>query len=223
MRPAEQDDVVRAVPGYPADLARDEQTMGGATVHLRPIRPDDAARLVEFHKGLSVRSVYRRFFFVHSSLSPAEVDRFTHVDYVDRVAFVALDGLRLVAVGRYERRPETTEAEVAFVFADDYQRDGIGTLLLEHLAEAAWRNGITRFVAETLVENRDMLGVFFDSGFPVTSASDSGTISVRFPIESTDGYEAARATRHARSERGAERRDSPGPTWSPLDATASGS
>jgi GNAT superfamily N-acetyltransferase len=216
MIPAEQDDDVRAVPGHLADLARDEQTKGGVTVHLRPIRPDDAARLVEFHKGLSTRSVYRRFFFVHPSLSPAEVERFTHVDYVDRLAFVAVDDLRLVAVGRYERRSETTEAEVAFVVADEYQRDGIGTLLLEHLAEAAWRNGITTFVAETLAENRDMLRVFFDSGFPVTSTSESGTISVRFPIEPTDAYEAARASRHTRSERGAERGaerlDGPGPT-----------
>ena len=108
MIPAEQDDDVRAVPGHLADLARDEQTKGGVTVHLRPIRPDDAARLVEFHKGLSTRSVYRRFFFVHPSLSPAEVERFTHVDYVDRLAIVAVDDLRLVAVGRYERRSETT-------------------------------------------------------------------------------------------------------------------
>jgi GNAT superfamily N-acetyltransferase len=216
MIPAEQDDDVRAVPGHLADLARDEQTKGGVTVHLRPIRPDDAARLVEFHKGLSTRSVYRRFFFVHPSLSPAEVERFTHVDYVDRLAIVAVDDLRLVAVGRYERRSETTEAEVAFVVADEYQHDGIGTLLLEHLAEAAWRNGITTFVAETLAENRDMLRVFFDSGFPVTSTSESGTISVRFPIEPTDAYEAARASRHTRSERGAERGaerlDGPGPT-----------
>ena len=216
MIPAEQDDDVRAVPGHLADLARDEQTVGGVTVHLRPIRPDDAARLVEFHKGLSTRSVYRRFFFVHPSLSPAEVERFTHVDYVDRLAIVAVDDLRLVAVGRYERRSETTEAEVAFVVADEYQHDGIGTLLLEHLAEAAWRNGITTFVAETLAENRDMLRVFFDSGFPVTSTSESGTISVRFPIEPTDAYEAARASRHTRSERGAERGaerlDGPGPT-----------
>src|SRR5664280_2728970 len=205
MIPAEQDDDVRAAPGYLADLARDEQTVGGVTVHLRPIRPDDAARLVEFHKGLSTRSVYRRFFFVHPSLSPAEVERFTHVDVVDRLAFVAVDDLRLVAVGRYERRSETTEAEVAFVVADEYQRDGIGTLLLEHLAEAAGRNGITTFVAETLAENRDMLGLFFDSGFPVTSASESRTISVRFAIEPTAAYEAARAFRHTRSERGAER------------------
>ena len=216
MIPAEQDDDVRAVPGHLADLARDEQTKGGVTVHLRPIRPDDAARLVEFHKGLATRSVYRRCFFVHPSLSPAEVERFTHVDYVDRLAIVAVDDLRLVAVGRYERRSETTEAEVAFVVADEYQHDGIGTLLLEHLAEAAWRNGITTFVAETLAENRDMLRVFFDSGFPVTSTSESGTISVRFPIEPTDAYEAARASRHTRSERGAERGaerlDGPGPT-----------
>jgi len=52
-------------PRYPADLACDVTTKAGTKVHLRPIRPDDAPRLIDFHQHLSPRSVYRRFFFVH--------------------------------------------------------------------------------------------------------------------------------------------------------------
>ena len=44
--------------------------------------------MTAFHESLSPRSVYRRFFFAHPHLSPGEVERFTHVDYVDRMAFV---------------------------------------------------------------------------------------------------------------------------------------
>ena len=185
------------VPPYPAELVGEIRTTEGAVLHLRPIRPEDAAVLVEFHRGLSARSVYRRFFSAHPTLSDKELARFTHVDYADRLALIALDGERLVAVARYERQPRSDEAEVAFVVADEYQHQGIGTLLLEHLAEAAWRRGITRFVAETLTENREMLHVFHQVGFPVTTVSESGVTTVRFPIEPDETYLAARSARHS--------------------------
>jgi GNAT superfamily N-acetyltransferase len=184
---------------YPAELTCDVATTGGAVVHLRAIRPDDAPSLVEFHSGLSASSVYRRFFSAHPTLSDAEVARFTHVDYVDRLALVASDEDRLIAVARYERRPGTTEAEVAFVVADEYQHHGIGTLLLEHLADAAWNRGIGEFVADTLSENRDMLRVFNDSGFAVRATSEGGISTIRFGIEPDEAYLAARAARHRKT------------------------
>ncbi len=181
---------------YPSELAGDVETVGGLTVHLRPIRPDDGGRLREFHERLSPQSVYRRFFFMHLRLSVAETERFTHVDYVDRLALVAEHAGRLVAVGRYERLPGTADAEVAFVVADEFQHQGIGTTLLERLAEAALKNGVTAFVAQTLSENRDMLDVFMNSGFHVTSTRDYGTVNVRFPIQPDDAYRSACAERH---------------------------
>ncbi len=184
---------------YPAELERDAVTKVGTVVRVRPIRPDDADGLVAFHGRLSTRSIYRRFFFMHLALTPKEVSRFTTVDYVNRMAFVASDGGELVAVGRYERAPGTTEAEVAFVVVDEYQHHGIGTLLLESLAEAAWTNGITVFTAQTLSENHDMLSVFAHSGFAVTTASAEGTVTVRFPIRPDETYRRSRASRHDRA------------------------
>jgi GNAT superfamily N-acetyltransferase len=181
---------------YPRALAGDVETMAGTTVHLRPIRPDDGGRLTQFHEGLSPQSVYRRFFFTHPRLSAAETERFTHVDYVDRLALVAEHDDRLVAVGRYERIPGTAEAEVAFIVADEFQHQGIGTILLERLAGAAWKNGIEVFAAQTLSENRDMLEVFMKSGFHVTTSTEFGTVSVRFPIRPNDTYRSAYAGRH---------------------------
>jgi hypothetical protein len=43
-----------------------------------------------------------------------------------------------------------------------------------------------------------MLDVFMKSGFPVSSSTDFGTVSVRFPIEPNDDYRAALAARHGR-------------------------
>jgi len=181
--------------GYPHDLERDVVGDGGLRYHVRPIRPDDAERLVAFHEHLSPHSVYLRFFTFHPTLSEGEVERFTTVDYVDRLALVVTVGDGLVAVGRFDRAPGETEAEVAFVVADEFQHHGIGTLLLDELARAARERGVETFRAETLAENSAMLDVFRHAGFPVTSSIEYGTVTLRFPIALTDDYRAALAAR----------------------------
>jgi len=196
---------------YPSELSRVVMTKTGGAVHVRPIRPGDGPQLAEFHRHLSPRSAYRRFFFVHPVLSAPEIERFTTVDYVDRLALVVDEGQQLMAVGRYDRSPGTGEAEVAFVVADLYQNQGIGTLLLEELAAAGWRNGITTFTASVLPENREMLGVFTDSGFPVTTHAEDGVIAVRFPIQPDDAYRTACAARHAKSQPRGRHRPMPAP------------
>jgi len=203
--------------GYPAGLEVDEPLRDGTTVRFRPILPSDGPALVAFHDGLSPRSVYRRFFFVHPHLSRAEVDRFTQVDYADRMAYAVLNGDRIVGIGRYERLPGEPEAEVAFVVTDDHQRRGIGALLLDHLADAARGHGVQRFVAQTLSENRDMLGVFFASGFPVETTSEGGTVTVRFPIDPGDDYRRTRASRRPPTDPSgsSEPSDAAGPWGSP--------
>lgn len=170
-------------PGYRADLERDVTTRFGTRVHVRPIRPDDASRLIAFHSGLTPQSVYRRFFSAHPNLSAKEVERFTCVDYVDRLALIAEIGDRMVAVARYDRTPETSEAEVAFVVADDCQHHGIASLLLELLADTAWQVGITTFVASTLTENREMINVFTGSKFDVSTRFDCGVVEFCFFID----------------------------------------
>jgi GNAT superfamily N-acetyltransferase len=182
-------------PSYPAALERDVVSEGNLHYHLRPIRPDDAERLVEFHNHLSPHSCYLRFFSFHPTLSPKEVERFTCVDYFDRLALVAeVDGT-LIAVARFDRHEGTREAEVAFVVADDYQHHGIGSLLLDELVLAARERDITTFLADTLSENHAMLGVFLHAGFEVQSDTKYGTVYLRFDIRPTESYRRALATR----------------------------
>jgi len=183
--------------GYPVGLEVEEQLRDGSTVRFRPILPSDGDALVAFHDGLSTRSVYRRFFFVHPHLTRGEVERFTSVDYVARMAYAVFDGDRMVAVGRYEQLPGGDQAEVAFVVTDDHQHLGIGTLLLDHLADVARGHGVGTFVAQTLSDNRDMLGVFLASGFPVETSTSAGTVTLRLPIDLCADYVAARASRRA--------------------------
>jgi acyl-CoA synthetase (NDP forming)/GNAT superfamily N-acetyltransferase len=190
---------------YPAHWEADVVLTDGGTAHVRPIVPQDAPLLVSFHSRLSERTIYYRFFSAKRRLTDQEVQRFTVVDYDNRVALVALIGGQLIGVARYDRLNDT-DAEVAFVVEDAHQGRGIGSVLLEHIAAAARERGVRRFVAEVLAENRQMIRVFTDAGYSATRAFESGTVSLAFPIEPTAlSVEVAQAREHRAEYRSVER------------------
>jgi acetyl coenzyme A synthetase (ADP forming)-like protein len=167
--------------------ARDVILRDGTTLRLRPPHSDDAPALVEFLNGLSQQSLYYRFHGI-PTVSEKLVDAFLEPDWRERGHLVAELGGRVIALASYVRLRDPTAAEVAFVVADEFQRRGIGTRLLEQLAERAGSVGIERFVAEVLAENSQMLRVFQAVGFECTRRLESGTVEVEFRIEPTEAY-----------------------------------
>jgi acyl-CoA synthetase (NDP forming)/RimJ/RimL family protein N-acetyltransferase len=192
--------------GYPAEWDADVVLSDGSTVRLRPIRPDDGARIVEFHGRQSPESIYFRYFTPHPRLSDEEVEHLTHVDYVDRLAFVALRDDVMVGVARYDRWPLRSEAEVAFFVDDAHKGRGMATLLLEYLAAAARQAGISAFTATVLPTNQRMVGVFRAAGFQVRSTFEEGVIEVHLDLQPTPEAEAAIEARASRAEAEAVRR-----------------
>lgn len=171
----------------------------GRTAHIRPIRPEDREVFVEFYARVSDQSKYYRFFSPMPRLSDRDIDRFTHVDNVDRVAFVlTLQGL-IIAVGRYDVI-KPGEAEVAFLVEDRHQGRGIGQLLLEHLAQAGRERGVERFVAEVLPDNTRMIQTFRDAGYQVASEYDEGVLQLEFSIDPTDTAIGLMSEREHRAE-----------------------
>jgi acyl-CoA synthetase (NDP forming)/GNAT superfamily N-acetyltransferase len=184
---------------YPAHWEADVVLSDGATAHLRPIRSDDAARLVAFYGRVSDESKYNRFFAPYPTLSTSDVGRFTQVDHDTRVALILLTGEDMIAVGRYERLDDA-QAEVAFLVEDAHQGRGIGSVLLEHLAQAARERGIRRFVADILPANRKMISVFSEAGYAVGNTLADGVVHVEFEIGPTDAALDVMAAREHRAE-----------------------
>ncbi|MFP3579417.1 GNAT family N-acetyltransferase [Arthrobacter sp. SIMBA_036] len=185
---------------YPEYWEADVVLRDGGTAHLRPIRPQDADALQAFHAAQSQASIYMRFFSFKPKLSGKEVRRFTEVDHVSRVAFVITIGGEIIGIGRYDRLDDPLEAEVAFNISDAHQGRGIGSILLEHLAVAARENGIRRFTAEVLPDNRKMLMVFADAGYDLKRQFDDGVVSVEFNIDPTEKSRAVMESREHRAE-----------------------
>ena len=189
-----------AAPKPPAHWEADIIAADGGTVHLRPICPEDADGLTGLMERSSDQTRYYRFFGPMKRLSDRDLHRFTHVDHDDRVAFVLLLGDQLIGVGRYDRYPGTTDAEVAFLVEDAHQGRGLGSVLLEHLAAAARERGITAFVAEVLTQNGRMVRVFLDAGYQPSRSYEEGVVHLSFPIAPTQTSLAVAYEREQRSE-----------------------
>ncbi len=184
---------------YPAHWEADVLLLDGIPARLRPIRPEDAGLLVDFYARVSPESKYRRFFAPYPELSDRDVDRFTHVDNVDRVAFVVTVGTTMIAVGRFDRL-ETGEAEVAFLVEDAHQGRGLAQLLLEHLAQAGRERGVTQFIAEVLPDNGRMIQTLRDAGYHIAGGYSDGVMRLEFPIEPTDTAVGVMRSREHRAE-----------------------
>lgn len=174
---------------YPSQYETEVLLKDGSRILLRPIRREDTERWLAFVRRLSRRTKYLRFHYVPKEMGPEDAIRFCTVDYTNTFAFVA-EALKeqrknIVAIGRYYRLPNKHSAEVDFVIEDVYQGKGIGTKLMEWLANVARDNDITSFEADVLAENEQMITVFRDYGFHVTSDLKWGVYHVTFPITRT--------------------------------------
>jgi RimJ/RimL family protein N-acetyltransferase len=146
---------------YPAELEQDLVLRDGARLHVRPIRADDAERLIAFYDRLSRHTAYQRFVSIMRRLPPDWARLLAGVDYVRRLALVATadqsPDAAILAVARYEPTNDPATAEVAFVVQDGWQGRGLGTRLLCVLLDAARARGIARFRAYVLANNTRML------------------------------------------------------------------
>jgi GNAT superfamily N-acetyltransferase len=157
----------------------------GSRVEIRPLGPDDKAGLSAGFERLSELSRYRRFLSPTSRLSSRQLAYLTEVDHHDHEALVAIEpsGRHGLAIARYVRSGENPrEAEAAVAVADDWQRRGLGTILLRHLALRARDEGIVCFRGLVLRENEAVRHLLETLGKVEERQADEDTIEVALQI-----------------------------------------
>jgi len=159
----------------------------GTKVHLRPIVPEDEPLLHEAVAAMSERTVYFRFFSPIKRMSDALAHRLAVVDYKDRFAIVATTHRpngreRIAGVARYDRARNTDVAEVAVAVIDEFQRRGLGSVLLAELARVGRMHGIKTFSLIVLPENREMLGLLRKMGWIHQARLNGGVYEISFDL-----------------------------------------
>lgn len=151
-------------------------------LELRPLRMSDEGTLQDMFYRLSDNSIYQRFLQFRRRHPHDEMQKLVDLDYDASMALVVSlceAPHEIVAMARYDVDPATAFADIAFVVRDDWQRRGLGSLLLGQMIELARARGLSGFTADVLATNSGMLRVFQKSGYDVTTRLDSGVYEVR--------------------------------------------
>ncbi|HEX5556033.1 MAG TPA: GNAT family N-acetyltransferase [Gaiellales bacterium] len=167
---------------------RDVILREGSTMRLSQPTLEDRDAIMALIQRLSPTSLYHRY------RGFPVLDERLFAGYLDadgqaRGALIGVRGGLVVAMGTYDRLRDPATAEVAFMVDDPLHGRGVGTRLLEQLAEMAAAVGIRRFVAEVSADNERMLEVFKDAGFEISRQIDYATVEVMFPIAATDTFQ----------------------------------
>lgn len=169
---------------YPGHLVNCWRLADGRAVTVRPIRPDDGPLEQDFVRSLSARARYYRFFNAISELSPAVLDRLTHVDYRRQMTLIAVidggDRETQIGVAQYVTEADSDACEFAVVIHDAWQHMGLATLLIESLIRCARAAGFASIEGEVIGDNYAMLNLARSLGFSVRmNADDARLVRVR--------------------------------------------
>jgi len=169
-----------AIRPYPSQYVWRSKLRDGTNVIIRPIRPEDEPLMARFHQTLSDRSVYLRYFCSLSLKRRVAHERLVRIcfgDYDREMALVAehndATGSReIIGVGRLSRLHGSTEAEMAVVVSDNFQKRGLGGELLRRVIQVARAENVTAVSGEMLPDNLAMQTLLKRLGFRVQMTPD---------------------------------------------------
>jgi RimJ/RimL family protein N-acetyltransferase len=157
----------------------------GRSIEIRALKLTDRDELLSAVSRMSDQSIHRRFFSPKPSFTDQEIAYYLNVDFVNHMALVAVlqeGGRAAIVAGARYIVSEPGAAEVAFAVDDAHQGQGIGALLMKHLAAIARQSGLRELFAEVLPSNRAMLKVFEKSGLGVSTKREQGVVHVTLKI-----------------------------------------
>jgi acyl-CoA hydrolase/GNAT superfamily N-acetyltransferase len=171
---------------YPAELEITERFDHTLDVFFRPVKQTDESLMKDFFYSLSDKTFYQRFFTHQVAIPSSTLQHMVNPDYDEEMGIIGLvtkdDHELMVALGRYFLDRTSNLAEIAFIVRDSYQMLGIGSFLLRYLIDIANSRGIRGFRGEVLKENKIMMHVLHQCGYPMQSqlADDCYTFSIIF-------------------------------------------
>jgi acetyltransferase len=153
---------------YPSRYEEWVDLRNGRKVFLRPVRETDGPLLVKLFEEMSSSSVRLRFLSPLHHLPEQLVYRFTHVEYGKDFGLVALINENfgpIIGVARYAYDLQSEMPEFAVAVRDDWQGNGLGSILFMRVIKVGREHGYSRFVALVDPQNWTMINIFKRSGY----------------------------------------------------------
>ena len=173
-----------AIHPYPASLSR-RLEIDGETFELRPIRPEDAPRLVDLVARSDAEDVRLRFRTGLRRLPEIWAARLSQIDYDREMALVAIDRAGdFVGVARLAGDPEGDTAEFALLVRSDVQQRGLGRALMQALIAFARGRGYRELWGSIARENGRMLDLANHLGFIVRADDDPSLLRASLSLGS---------------------------------------
>jgi len=148
-----------AIRPYPAEL-EETVSLSGAPVLLRPIRPEDEARLKQLIVQSRPEDIYFRFFEALRELPHSQLARFTQIDYDREMAFVATGADdEFLGEVRTVTDPDNEQAEFGILVRSSAQGKGLGHALLEKMIRYCRARGTKELFGDVLPTNSRMLAL----------------------------------------------------------------
>jgi acetyltransferase len=174
-----------AIRPYPIQYVSPWVMKNGSHVTLRPIRPEDETLMPDFHKAVSERSVYFRYFHaakLDQRVAHERMIRMCFLDYDRQMAMLAdrtdpaTGRHQILAIGRMSKLHGTNSAEIAVIVRDQFQHQGLGIELTRRLVQIARDERLTTLVAYMLQENFEMQGLLRKVGFRLATSEDPSVL-----------------------------------------------
>lgn len=162
---------------YPSAL-EESVAIGEQQLLLRPIRPEDGARMAAFYAAACPADLRLRFFMARREVPRSELARYCQIDYEREMTFIAVSGDAMVGEVRAVTDPDNVAAEFAIQVAGDWQGRGLGRLLLAKMLAYLRGRGTARIFGTCLQENAGMAALARSLGFAVSPGPD-GTFDLR--------------------------------------------
>ncbi|MHA1765013.1 MAG: GNAT family N-acetyltransferase [Promethearchaeota archaeon] len=166
----------------------------GESVIFRPISPEDDQKILELYRALSPETIYFRFFAGRKNVPMKRVRLFTRINFDKNFAIVVeYNGSdekyigKLIGIGRFILEPNNPEkAEMSLVVMDQFQRKGIGSILINYLAGIAKEKGVKIIEGTILAENYKILKTLKKLGFKYVKKLVEGEILIEASVDELD-------------------------------------
>lgn len=177
-----------AIRPYPLQYVQPWTDRDGTPLLIRPIRPEDEPKLVQFHGTLSEQSVFMRYaqaVQLSDRIAHERLIRIAFTDYDRELALVVerQDGSDdIVGIGRLSKSPVGNAAQIHLLVTDTFQGKGLGTELMRRLVQVGRDEGVERIIADILTDNYAMQRAAENVGFVLPPPSEDGLVRAELTL-----------------------------------------